>query len=90
MTTDKLLSLYIDLHKEDIEVKIDDFIVAIGKKQSNSVYHIAEVTRRQCPKHIFAWRFHVKVFRSNLITAISRDPEQQLIPIKWYPRNKKH
>lgn len=70
-------------------VKIDDFIIAIGKKQSNSVYHVAEVKpgKPRLDKRIT--RYNMKVYKSDLITALNRDPHQAIIAIKWYSRDKK-
>ena len=85
---DQLKSLYIDLPSWRDPVQVDDFLVAIGKKQSNSVYHVAEV-RPPIPKHNGKMnRYHMKVYKSDLVTALKRDDDQQLITLYWYPRGK--
>ena len=72
----------------DEGIIVDDFIVAVGIKQSNSVYRVAEVRIKNYPKKRMA-RYHVKCFKSDLIIALRRDQSQKLIPIKWYKRIKK-
>lgn len=72
----------------DIAVKPDDFLVAIGKKQSNSVYHVAE-SRSVPRKDKRIIRYYLKVFKSDLTIALQRDLDQKLITIYWYPRTKK-
>lgn len=67
-------------------VKVDDFIVAIGVKKSNSIYHVAEVKARPHPKLNKMTRYHMKVFKSDLMTALKRDEDQKLIPVEWYKR----
>ncbi len=62
-------------------IKVDDFLVAIGKNKSNSVYHVAEVTRTQTRGRTI--RQHLKVLKSDLTTALQREPDQTLIPFKW-------
>tara|TARA_R110002012_G_scaffold190633_1_gene358218 strand:- start:24787 stop:25047 length:261 start_codon:yes stop_codon:yes gene_type:complete len=85
---EKLIKLYIDSPQWEPAILPDDFAVAIGKKQSNSVYHIAEV--RPVPKpEKRVIRYHIKCFKSDLITCLNREPDQKLIPIVWYNRNKK-
>jgi len=86
---DKLRSLYIDL-PDWKEINVDDFLVAIGLKQSNSVYHIAEVKSIVPKKNIRARRFYLRVYKSDLLTALRRDDDQELIPIQWYRREKKN
>ena len=86
---DRLRKLYIDMPSWEEGVKVDDFLIAIGKKQSNSVYHIAEVRPPTNPKNERMNRYHLKVFKSDLLTAIKRDSDQKIQPIYWYSRNKK-
>ncbi len=85
---DRTVSLYIDCPKGGPAVKVDDFLIAIGKKQSNSVYHVAEVKARTSPKPRMT-RYHMQVYHSDLITMLRRDPEQDFITLTWYSRNKK-
>lgn len=82
---DVVKKLFVD-SKQDIDIKADDFIVAVGKLKSNSIYHVIESRRseRAC-----GFRFHLKVMRSDLPTCIRRDSNQKLIPMVWYNRNKK-
>ncbi|AVR47242.1 hypothetical protein C7S20_19400 [Christiangramia fulva] len=87
---EKLISLYIDSPIWENSIEVDDFIIAVGKIKSNSVYHIAEVKSKQSPKHKKLWRYYVKCYRSDLITALKRDPNQRLISMQWYSRNKKN
>ncbi len=85
---DKLVSLYIDIPVWNLNVRVDDFLVAVSKIKSNSVYHVAEVkVRLNVEKRIK--RNYVKCYRSNLITMLKRDPEQKLIIVVWYSRDKK-
>lgn len=67
-------------------VKIDDFLVAVGKKQSNSVYHVAEIVSINKQREIRMTRFTVRVFKTDLLTALRREGNQNLIPIFWYKR----
>lgn len=90
MQDDKLRKLYIDIPSWEKGVAIDDFLVAIGKNKSNSVYHIAEITRIIDRKKDRMKRYHIKVYKTDLIMALRRDQDQQLIIIKWYSRNKKN
>lgn len=86
---DQLKKLYIDMPAWDEPVRVDDFMVAIGKRQSNSVYHIAEVTPGKPRKDKRLVRYYLKVYKSDLITALKRGPKQKLIKIYWYSRDKK-
>ena len=86
---DRLRSLHINMPSWSHGVRVDDFLVAIGKKQTNSVYHIAEVTRVVPNKLKRTTRYYVKVYKSDLLTAIRRDSSQGLITIKWNTRKKK-
>lgn len=85
--SDKIKSLYIDCRYDDI-IKADDFIVTIGKRKSNSVYHVARIKSR---KYIFPdkVRYYMEVLVSDLITCLGRDRDQALIPMVWYSRDKK-
>jgi hypothetical protein len=85
---DELKSLYIDMPSWDEGVEVDDFLIAIGKKQSNSVYHVAEV---KCSprKDKRITRYNMKVYKSDLITMLKRDEDQRLITLVWYSRDKK-
>jgi len=85
---DDLKSLYVDMPIWNEPLKVDDFIITIGKKQSNSVYHIAEV-RRVDSREKRRSRYHIKVYMSDLTTALKRESEQRLLPIQWNTRNKK-
>ena len=82
-------SLYVDSLNYDYQVQVDDFFVAIGKLKSNSVYHVAEIVRRHPVKSGRMTRTHMRVVKTDLITALRRDESQVLIPFQWYSRNKK-
>lgn len=84
MDADKLVSLYVDSPRWNPLIQPDDFLVAVGAKQSNSVYHVAEVKHKDCGNGMM--RNYVKVFRSDLVSALRRDPSQRLIPLTWYKR----
>lgn len=84
---DKIRKLYIDQPSWQKPIKTDDFIIAIGVKQSNSVYHVLESNPKP-NKDIRLIRYYIKVFNSDLQTALRRGESQQLIPITWYSRNK--
>lgn len=83
---DSIRKLYVDC-LTDIGIKEDDFLVAIGKLKSNSVYHVIESKKTQTIK---GFRFHLKVIKSDLVTCIKRKSDQGLIPMVWNSRNKKH
>lgn len=87
MLTDKLIKLHVDCPQWEEPIKVDDFLVAVGKKQTNSVYHIAEVRIVPKPEKRII-RYNVKVFKSDLLNCLKRDDKQRLIPIVWYSRNK--
>jgi len=80
---EKLKSLYIDRPTGLSPVTPDDFLVTIGVKRSNSVYHVAEV--RAKPKGRWT-RYYLKVYDSDLVTALKRSTTQKLIPLTWYKR----
>lgn len=82
---EKLKSLYVDRPTGSSQICADDFLVTIGAKQSNSVYHISEVKAKPRPNPRMT-RYYVKVFDSDLMTALRRDPTQQLITLHWYKR----
>jgi len=86
---DRLRKLYIDMPAWDESIKVDDFLVTIGKKQSNSVYHVAEIRYKTKQKDKRRKRFYMMVYKSDLITALRRDKEQNLITMQWYSRDKK-
>jgi hypothetical protein len=86
---DKLKKLYIDIPEWEEGVNVDDFLVAIGKRQSNSVYHIAEVRSVVHKQDKRLKRYYLNVFNTDLITAIKRDSSQKIMPVYWYSRDKK-
>lgn len=87
---ERLIKLYIDCPTWQKAIKVDDFIVAVGKNKSNSVYHIAEVRGRVSPKNERMIRYSVKCYKANLITALQRGRNQELIPMTLYSRDKKN
>lgn len=82
----KLKSLYIDMPIWSESVKVDDFLVAVGKKKSNSVYHVAEIKSVIEKPEKRVKRCYIKVLNSDLVTMLSRDSTQRLITITWYKR----
>ena len=88
MITDKVKKLYVDSPSWAPIIIPDDFIVAVGKTKSNSVYHIVDSIAKPTKKKRIT-RYHLKVLKSDLITALRRDAGQQLIPMQWYNRDKK-
>lgn len=82
---EKLKSLYIDRPAGCSQICVDDFLVTIGQKKSNSVYHVQEVRPKPRMEGRMI-RYYVKVFDSDLVTALKRDNTQQLIPLHWYKR----
>ncbi len=84
---EKLKKFYITCPRWVKPLEVDDFIVVIGKTKSNSVYHIAEVKSK--PFHEGVIKYNVKVYVSDLITALKRDPSQQLIPMSWNEKPKR-
>lgn len=88
LNMENTFSLYIDTPIWVDPINVDDFIITIGQKKSNSVYHDAETRRKKFVEKRFA-RNYVKVYRSDLITALKREQGQKLIPIQWKKRNNK-
>lgn len=84
---EKKKSLYIDMPNWDNGLRVDDFLVAIGQKKSNSVYHVAEI-KRTVPRGRMT-RYYIQVYNTDLLTALKRDSEQRLITLYWYIRKKK-
>lgn len=83
---DKLKKLYIDMPSWCDPISVDDFIVAVGVKKSNSVYHVASVKVGRLKDRV--QRFHIQVYKTDLLTALKRESDQKLITIKWYSRKK--
>lgn len=84
--SERTKSLYVDQPSWGEPINVDDFVITIGVKQSNSVYHVSEVKIKQhADKRIT--RYNLKVFDSDLMTAIQRDKTQKIIPIVWYKRS---
>lgn len=83
----KLKSLWIDMPSWQT-CMVDDFIVAVSDLKSNSVYHVAKVERIVLRPHESGrvLRHHIKVYKSDLITCLRREQNQQLITMKWYKR----
>ena len=82
---ERVKSLYVDRPTGASEICVDDFLVTIGQKQSNSVYHIVECKSKPRPNPRMT-RYYVKVMDSDLMTALKRDNSQQLITLHWYKR----
>jgi len=80
--TDKIRKFFVDC-PSDINIKSDDFIICIGQKQSNSVYHVIESNKRFVRSK---FRFTVKVFKSELIVCLKRSENQNIIPMSWNKR----
>lgn len=76
----KFKSLWIDAPSWSDSILVDDFLIAIGKTKSNSVYHVAEVKLKMKGKIV---RYTMKVLKSDLITAIRRESDQRIIPFTW-------
>lgn len=85
MEMDKIRKLYID-GNFNFNIKPDDFLIAIGKNKSNSVYHVVESIKKIRNNGL---RFQIKVFKSDLMICLKRGKTQRLIPFVWYNRNKK-
>lgn len=81
---DKPVSIYVDQPSWSSPINPDDFIVTIGIKQSNSVYHVSEVKIKKRPSRIT--RYYVKAFRSDLQTMLKRDSAQKIITVTWNKR----
>lgn len=81
-------TLYVDMPIWSKPIAVDDFVVSVGRTKSNSVYLVASV--RAVPREAErVTRYHLKVYRSDLLTCIRRDPEQRVITLRWYTREKK-
>lgn len=81
---DKIRKFYVDCDS-DININTDDFIVAVGKKRSNSVYHVVESRKEERPN---GFRFYVKVLKTDLITCLKRELCQSIFPVVWHSRNR--
>lgn len=80
--------LYIDMAAWEEAPKPDDFLVAVGARQSNSVYHVVSV--RAVPhRTLRAVRYHLQVLKSDLLTVIRREKGQEVITMRWNVRKKK-
>lgn len=82
---EKLKKIYVDRPAFFSPISVDDFIVTVGVKQSNSVYHIAAVNPKPRPDKRMI-RYYLQVYDSDLPTALKRDSNQQLITVTWYKR----
>lgn len=81
-------SLYLDTAAWEKGPQVDDFLVAIGKLKSNSVYHVAGAGGFTTPRpHVRRW--HLRVYLSDLPMLVQRDRVQQVWPLHWYPRKKR-
>lgn len=80
-------SIHYDMAAWEIPPKPDDFLVAVGRTKSNSVYHIVSV--RAVPhKKLRAVRYYLRVLHSDLLTALRREDGQRLMTMRWNPRKK--
>lgn len=77
--------IYIDMPEWSRAIEVDDFVVAVGRLKSNSVYHVAQVRPVARPAQR-AVRYHLQVYRSSLLDCICRGPEQQVITMRWHTR----
>ena len=82
---ERLKSIYVDSPTGSSALQVDDFLVCIGQKRSNSVYHIAEVNPKLRMNGRMI-RYYLKVYDSDLPTALKRGSGQQLITLTWYKR----
>ena len=88
---DKLKSLYVDMPAWSSPIKPDDFVVAVGKQKSNSVYHVVQSKpKNPSPKSERMIRYYLKVLMSSLNDCIKREADQNVIPITWYKRKSKN
>lgn len=78
--------IHIDIPASDPAICIGDFLVAVGKTKTNSVYHVANVIRVCDRPAQHARRVYLEVLPSELRHAIRRDRDTRLIPFKWNPR----
>lgn len=86
--SDKPKSLYLDVPRWGEYPEIDDFIISIGKRKSNSVYHISKIKSTTERKNRMI-RFYLEVYKTDLITALNRDKKnQRIITMSWYPWKK--
>lgn len=80
-------SIHFDQAAWEEPPKADDFLVAVGKTKSNTVYHIVSV--RAVPhKERRAVRYYLRVLHSDLLTAIRREDGQRLMTMRWNSRDK--
>ncbi len=85
MEYDKLRSLYVD-SEASLIIEPDDFVITIGKKKSNSVYHVVESKRVIRENGV---RSYLKVLKSDLLTCLKREQSQRVVSVTWNSRNKK-
>lgn len=86
---EKTVSLWVDFVEGSQLPRVDDFLVAIGKTKSNSVYHVADRDFK-FPKNLKKGRVRVqmKCYKSDLITMLRREAHQYLFTFSWNPRKK--
>lgn len=77
--------IYYDQPAWAVPPKADDFLVAVGKTKTNSVYHIVSV--RAVPREQLRMvRYYLEVLHSDLITALRRGGDQALYTMRWNKR----
>ena len=81
----KTKSIYIDIPPWEDNLKADDFIVCVGQRKTNSVYHIVRVKSIK-PQKSRMIRNYLEVINTDLLTALRRDESQSLKPMTWYKR----
>jgi hypothetical protein len=81
---DNSKKLTIELPNWNPSIKVDDFLITIGKKQSNSVYHVSEITRISHHPNRRTTKYHIKTYKSDLITMLRREPNQSLFTVTWH------
>lgn len=86
---EKVKKIYADSLRWQTPIRPDDFIVMIGQRKSNSVYHVVSARQVDHPKTVRMVRTYLEVLDSSLIDLVKRDKSQRVHPKVWYPRGKK-
>lgn len=86
----KTRKLWIDMPVNEKAPATDDFIVAMSRTKSNSVYLVASARQvlRKVPC-LTKRRIAMEVYVVDLATLLRRDADQRIFTMYWYPRTKR-
>lgn len=86
----KTRKLWIDMPVNESAPRPDDFVVAMSRVKSNSVYLVASARQvlRKVPC-LTKRRIAMEVYVVDLATLLRRDADQRIFTMYWYPRTKR-